>query len=138
MSKTIEIKKVHLRNILLSFILGFGILFCLEHFGKFSFIMERASTTNISLKPSFYAYTSDDALVSSIYYDSFFKNKVSTGGNGFLQDDLRYSDGDFYLYENKLFYIIEAWKLDFKYGFLISIFLFVLFVFFNNYKIKFS
>ena len=38
MSKTIEIKKVHIRNLILSFILGFSILYGLEHFGKFEYI----------------------------------------------------------------------------------------------------
>ncbi|MBE7635113.1 hypothetical protein G1K75_12715 [Tenacibaculum finnmarkense] len=40
MSKTIEIKKIHIRNLILSFVAGFAILFGLEHFGQFSYISD--------------------------------------------------------------------------------------------------
>lgn len=52
MSKTIEIKKVHIRNLFLSFILGFGILYGLEHFGNFSYKAD-SPPQNSYEKPSF-------------------------------------------------------------------------------------
>ena len=119
MSKTIEIKKVHIRNLVISFVLGFGILFCLEHFGQFSYIPVTERSYNE--KPSFVSYVRGDADVSSIYYKTFFGETITTSGNGFKVYDVGYQDGEFYDYKNKIYYFTEAFKKDIKYGLYISL-----------------
>lgn len=136
MSKTIEIKKVHIRNLLLSIVVGFGILFSLEHFGQFSYIAPSPTTYDEQGRINMVSYISPQTKVSSIYYESFFKEKVTTSGNGFEAKDLAYSDGDFYTYSNKIYYITEALKLDIKYGFYFSLGLFLITVFFSIFKFK--
>ena len=136
MSKTIEIKKVHIRNLFLSFILGFGILFGLEHFGQFSYIAPSPTTYDEQGRINMTNYISPQTKVSSIYYETFFKNKITTGGNGFEAVDLAYLDGDFYTYSNKIYYITEALKQDYRCGIYISLSLFLLTIFFSVFKIK--
>lgn len=137
MSRTIEIKKVHIRNLFLSFILGFGILFILEHFGQFSYIAENNNPAkHNNEKLDFSEYISNDSKVKSINYTTFFDRQIITGGNGFLAKDIGYSDGEFYTYTNKIYYIVEAVKTDLKYGFYFSLGLFLLTVFFSIFKLK--
>lgn len=138
MSKTIEIKKAHIRNLILSFLLGFGILFGLEHFGQFGYNAPSPTTYDEQGRINMVDYVSPQTKVTSIYYESFFKNKVTTGGNGFKVKDLAYLERDFYTYSNKIYYITEALKLDYIYGLYISIFLFSITVFFSVFKFKFT
>jgi hypothetical protein len=120
MIKTIEIKKIHIRNLLMSLIIGFIILYCLEHFGKFSYILE----------------DNDSPKVSSIYYRTYFKNQIQTSGNGFVYYDMNFEDSDFNKYNVKSYYYTQATKEDYKYGFFISIFIFSVFSFFSFFKLK--
>lgn len=135
MSKTIEIKKVHIRNLFLSFILGFGILYGLEHFGKFSYIAD-SPPQNSYEKPSFVQYVPATTKVLSIYFDSYFDNRIETSGNGFDLYDMNYTDGDFKKYSVKSYYYTQATIKDFKYGIYISLALFIITLFFTNFKIK--
>lgn len=135
MSKTIEIRKVHIRNIILSFLLGFGILFGLEHFGKFSYIADTSNISN-SGKPSFVEYVPASTKILRIYYKSYFDNTVETGGNGFDISDMNYSDTDFKKYSVKSYYYTQATLIDLKYGVYISLGLFLITLFFTNFKIK--
>lgn len=138
MSKTIEIKKVHLRNLLLSFILGFGILYGLEHFGKFSYISDSQTEYDSLGRVKMTTYVSATTRVITIYYQTFFKNKITSDGNGFDVGDLNYSDTDFDKYSVKSYYYTQATLKDFKYGIYISLGLFLLTLFFTNFKIKLS
>ena len=135
MSKTIEIKKVHIRNLFLSFILGFGILFGLEHFGKFSYIADNPNQNNYE-KPSFTQYVPAKTKVLRIYFDSYFNNNIETSGNGFNLADLNYEDTEFNKYSTKSYYYTQATLKDYKYGICISIGLFIISLFFTNFKIK--
>ncbi len=135
MSKTIEIKKVHIRNLFLSFILGFITLFGLEHFGKFSYIAD-SPNQNRNEKPSFVQYIPASTKVSRIYFDSYFDNRIETSGNGFDLYDMNYTDSDFKKYSVKSFYYTQATMKDYKYGIYISLVLFIISLFFTNFKIK--
>lgn len=137
MSKTIEIKKVHIRNLFLSIIVGFGVLFILEHFGQFSYIAENNNPIRYdNEKPRFSEFISNDTNVRNIYFTTFFGDQVITAGNGFLVKDIGYSDGEFYTYSNKIYYIVEAVKTDLKYGFYFSLGLFLLTLLFSIFKFK--
>lgn len=138
MSKTIEIKKVHIRNFILSFILGFGILYGLEHFGKFSYISDSPTEYDSSGRVKLTTYVSANTRVITIYYETFFKNKIETYDNGFDVGDLNYSDTDFDKYSVKSYYYTQATLKDFKFGIYISLGLFLLTLFFTNFKIKLS
>lgn len=138
MSKTIEIKKVTLRNLILSLVIGFTILFCLEHFGQFSYIANTPNEYDDLGRIKTIVNVKSDTEVNAIYYDTFFGNKVTTGGNGFNIYDLSFKDSEFKKYSSKLYYIIEAFKLDINYGFYFSIGIFAIFIFFSNFKIKLS
>lgn len=134
MSKTIEIKKVHIRNLLLSFILGFGILYALEHFGSFSY--KHSYSQPYSERPSLTYQIPATTKVSYIKYRTYFNNEVSTDGNGFDLYDLNYEDSDFNSYSSKSYYYTQATLEDFKYGIYISITIFVFTLVFTNFKIK--
>lgn len=182
MSKTIEIKKDHIRNLILSFILGFVVLFGLEHFGEFSYTshvkipesytapshnmndyFKRSSSDELisdvgakldeqfgiqrdlaggtgiqpnMSKPSFEGIIPASTKVSRIYYKTFFNKRIETIGNGFTVYDLNYSDTEFNKYSNKIYYYKEATLKDFKYGVFISLGLFLVVLFFTNFKIK--
>ncbi|OYQ50015.1 hypothetical protein CHU92_00205 [Flavobacterium cyanobacteriorum] len=135
MSKTIEIKKVHIRNLLISFILGFGILFGLEHFGKFSYIADSPNQNNYE-KPSLVQYVPSNTKVLRIYFDSYFNNRIETAGNGFDLYDMSYANTDFKKYSVKSYYYTKATIKDYKFGVYISLTLFIITLFFTNFKIK--
>lgn len=134
MSKTIEIKKVHICNLLFSFIVGFGILFFLEHFGNFTFNHEYVKDSNA--KPSFTTEIPYSTKISKIKYNTYFENIVETNGNGFTFDDVSYSDSKFNKYSSKSYYYTQAMFRDFKYGMLISLLIFLITLIYNNFKIK--
>ena len=135
MSKTIEIKKVHLRNLFISFILGFITLYGLEHFGKFSYIAD-SPPQNSYEKLSLVEYVPATTKVLRIYFDSYFGKRIETSGNGFDLYDLNYSDTDFNKYTTKSYYYTKATIEDYKYGIYISLCLFIISIFFTNFKIK--
>lgn len=136
MSKIIEIKKKHVRNLFLSFVLGGIILFGLEHFGKFSYILHSSTTYDEQGRINMISYVSPETKVMLIHYDSFFGNRVTTDGNGFEYKDLAYNDAGFFEYSKKIYYITESLKLDYKYGICISFGLFIITVFLITFKIK--
>jgi hypothetical protein len=136
MSKTIEIKKVHIRNLFLSLILGFVILYGLEHFGNFSYLPDAPTE-----------YSSDGIIkavvevpystkILRINFDSYFGKRIETNGNGFDLYDLHYSDTDFNKYSTKSYYYTQAAIKDYKFGIYISLGLFIISLFFTNFKIK--
>lgn len=136
MSKTIEIKKVHLRNLLLSFILGFGILYGLEHFGKFSYLADTPTEYSSDGRIKAVVEVPYTTKVLYIYYDSYFDSRIETSGNGFDLYDLNFSDTDFNKYSTKSYYYTQATIKDYKYGIYISLGLFIISLFFTNFKIK--
>ncbi len=136
MSKTIEIKKVHIRNLFLSFIVGFGILFGLEHFGKFSYIADTPIEYDSLGRVKMVTYVDYDTKLRNIYFDTFFGEKLSTEGNAFTISDLNFSDSEFNKYPVKSYYYTQATIKDYKYGIYISIALFFITLLFTVFKIK--
>jgi hypothetical protein len=135
MNKTIEIKKVQIRNLFLSFILGFVVLYGLEHFGKFSYISDSPQQDS-SEKLSLVQYVPVTTKVLRVYFDSYFNKRIETSGNGFDLYDMNYADGDFKKYSVKSYYYTQATIKDYKYGIYISLGLFTISLFFTNFKIK--
>ena len=135
MHKTITIKRNIFKIIFISIFAGFALLFGLEHFGDFSYVA--SSTNNSNDQLSFTSYIDNDTPVNSIYFESFFNNKVETRGNGFNAIDVHYKESEFHTYSNKLYYFIEATKLDYIYGAIFSIVIILTILFFQNIKIKF-
>lgn len=133
MSKTIEIKKATIRNLFLSFILGFAVLFGLEHFGTFKYILVR---TSFEGRPTFEQQVPATTKVSTIEYHTFFKNLFTTDGNGFDAYDLNYSGTEFNTYATKSYYYTQAVIKDFIYGIYISLGIFILSILFSTFKIK--
>ena len=138
MAKTIIIKKGNILKFIFSFILGFIILYGLEHYGKFSFLEEQTQTVNRNKKLSFTRDISTDANLNTIIYKSFFGKEIRTGGNGFKVKDIYFSSGDFHKYTNKSFYYTKSVVEDYKYGLYFSLGIFTLFMFFTYIKIKIS
>lgn len=137
MSKTIEIKKEHIRNLFLSVIVGFGILFGLEHFGEFSYISKYSHinepTEVEGIKQSYNNYGD---TVDKIIYNTLFNSEVITYGNGFTIYDFSFKDSDFNKYSIKSYYYTQATIKDYKFGIYISLGLFIVSLFFTNFKIK--
>lgn len=136
MSKTIEIKKLHIRNFFLSFILGFAILYGLEHFGKFSFLHDTPTEYSSDGRIKAVVQVPYSTKISEIYYDSYFGRRVITNGNGFDLSDMAFTDTDFKKYSSKSYYYTQATIKDFIYGIYISLGLFIISLFFTNFKIK--
>jgi|SRR5690606_24167074 len=136
MSKTITVKKIHIRNLILSFLLGFIILYTLEHFGKFSYIANSPTQYTSTGKIKMTNYVSADTDVTNIFYTTFFDKSIKTSGNNFTVGDLNYADTEFDKYEIKSYYYTQATIEDFKYGLYISLGLFLLSLFFTEFKIK--
>lgn len=134
MGTTLEIRKIHIRNFIFSFVLGFGILFGLEHFGKFEYRYESNYTDNT--KPTFSREISYDTKVTEITYKTYFSKKVSTNGNGFTIADLNFADTEFNNYPAKSYYYTQSTMKDLIYGIYISIGLFIVSLFFTTFKIK--
>ena len=134
MNKTIEIKKTYLINLIVSFILGFGILYGLEHLGKFSYKVNSPPEYDSMGRMMIETLVSGDTKVSNISYKTFFKNRIETAGNGFTISDLNYSNSDFDKYSTKSYYYTQASITDLKYGVFISIGIFIISIFFTNFK----
>ena len=137
MSKTIEIKKTHIRNLFLSFILGFGILFGLEHFGKimykhdYSHVNEKTETEGITV-----SYNTFGDEVKEILFTSPLNSEILINGNGFTMYDLNYKDSEFNKYSNMLYFYTEAFKKDILFGFLFSAVIFVLIWITSTFKFR--
>ncbi len=138
MNKTIEIKKTHIRNLFLSFLIGFLILFTLEHFGKFSFVAPTPTTYDSQDRINMVSQVPYTTELSTIYYESFFGEKISTSGNNFTIYDLSFKDTDFDKYSVKSYYYTQAAIVDLKYGIYISVCLFLTTVFLSIFKFKFT
>lgn len=137
MSKTIEIKKVHIRNLIISLVLGFVILYGLEHFGRFRFIAD-ASSSETYYSNAFESYGSPYTKLKIIYFDTFFDNQFTTSGNGFTIYDMKNIDGEFEKYSVRSYYYTKAMLKDFKQGLFMSFVIFLITIFFTNFKIKIS
>ena len=134
MSKTITIKKTTIWNFILGFILGFSILFGIEHFGSFSYMVDYG---NIEIdNHSWTQQVPGNTKIAYIEYTSYFGNKIKTSGNGFTIYDLNVHDSDFFKYQNKSYYYTQAMIMDYKYGLIFSIIIFLIALFFSNFKIK--
>lgn len=136
MSKTIEIKKATLLIIPISLIIGFALLFTLEHFGTFSYITDYRP--DAQAKPSFTYYVDSNSGVTSIMYRTYFNKEVMTSGNGFNVGDLNFSETEFNKYTTKIYYYTEATKEDYLYGLMFSGAIFLILLFFSYFKIKFK
>lgn len=131
MSMTLEINKVHIRNLILSFLTGFLVLFVLEHFGEFSYKADYVGNS-VSLVEQIPMSTK----VLYVKYQTFFDNTIQTSGNGWSIYDLNYTESDFRNYTSTSYYYTQATIMDFKYGIYISFGIFVVTVFFSQFKIK--
>ena len=136
MIKTIEIRKLYIRNLILSFTAGFVILYGLQHFGNFSYIVNSPTEYDSLGRMKMENYISGDTKVSRIYFQTYFDNKIETEGNNFSVADLNYANTEFKKYSTKSYYYTKATIEDFKYGIYISLGLFILTIFFTNIKIK--
>ena len=136
MSKTIEIKKVHVKNLIISLILGFIILYILEHLGNFSY--NHKYSQPYSEKPSLSYEIPSNTKVTYIKYETYFENIITTEGNGFTLYDLNYKNSEFNNYSTKSYYYLQATIKDYIYGIYLTIFLFILTLLITNFKIKFT
>lgn len=134
MNRTITIKKSTLRNFILSFFLGFSLLFGIEHFGTFSYKIdyENIEIDNHRLPD----LVPGNTKILYIVYTSYFENKIKTSGNGFTIYDLNVRDSDFFKYQNKCYYYTQATIMDYKYGLIFSVIIFLITLFLSNFKIK--
>ncbi|MBB6680829.1 hypothetical protein H4O20_05180 [Aequorivita sp. 609] len=138
MAITIKIKKYLIRNLLFSFVIGFGLLYILEHFGEFKYIANSDTPTyDKNGMINFTVYHKPTDLIISIIYISFFNSEVKTEGNGYNVGDLAYSNSNFYTYPVKSYYYTKAALLDIKYAFYFSITIFAFTLIFTEFKIKF-
>lgn len=136
MSKTIKIKKVHIRNLFISIILGFGILYGLEHFGKFRYLPDAPTEYDSDGRIKAVVEVPYLSKVLQIYFDTFFEKTIQTSGNNFTISDLAFQDSEFNRYTSKSYYYTQATIKDYKYGIYISLGLFIISLFFTNFKIK--
>ncbi|NCQ52448.1 hypothetical protein GW796_11345 [archaeon] len=136
MAKTIEIKKSTIFKLFLSFVIGFGVLYGLQHFGTFSFLEEQ--TYNPNERVSLTRDISTDANVSTIIFPTYFGKKITTRGNGFKVKDIYFLSGSFHKYSNKSYYYTQATIEDYKYGIYFGLGLFVVIMFFTYVKIRIS
>lgn len=133
MSRTIVINKSIIFIIILSFILGFGVLFFTEHFGKMS-----AEYRPVRYETD-YGYREDTPMetpLNTILYYTPYGSLVKTGGNGFTLYEMQYSNVGLGKYKNKIYYIIEGTKKDYLFGILYSVIFLIIIIFFKSFKIK--
>jgi hypothetical protein len=138
MNKTIEIKKSTIRNSLLSIIIGFSVLYGIEHFGNFSYIANNPIEYDGYGRPKIVTSIDSKTKISEISFKTYFDNQVKTAGNGFSIYDLSYVDTEFNNYQAKSYYYTQATIKDYKYGLYISLCLFLASLFFTTFKIKLS
>jgi len=130
---SITVKRTHIERFVFSFLIGFTILYGLEHFGKFSYSHGYNDGRN-----SFETLVSVSEKATAIYYKTYFGNKVETGGNGFTLADLVLKSSEFNTYSSKSYYYTQATLLDYKYGIGFSVGLFLIAFLIANFKINIS
>lgn len=135
--KEIAVNPKILLNILLSFILGFSILFAIEHRGKVNLIMGTIPPIP-GQKLSLTAEAPPDYPVKIIYFDSPFGNRMTISAEGWKNKDVYWGDGKFHDYSNKVKIYFDAVAIDYKYGLLFSGIIFILILFFARFKLKFN
>jgi hypothetical protein len=138
MNKTIEIKKSTIRNFLLSFIIGFSVLYGLEHLGNFSYIADNPIEYDGNGRPKMVTSVDSKTTLSEINFKTYFNNQVKTAGNGFSIYDLSYDNTEFNNYQAKSYFYTQATIEDYKYGLYFSLGLFLISLFFTNFKFKLS
>jgi hypothetical protein len=134
--KVIQIKALHIKYLILSSIIGFVILFGLEHFGSFGFDYDYDVEEPIGVKPSLTVSVPYTTKLREITFHTFFGNQVKTGGNGFTIADMALSGGEFRSYNVKSYYYTKAVVGDYIYGVYISLGLFFILIFFSTIKFK--
>lgn len=134
-ARIIEIRKQNLMHLIISFFVGFVILFGLEHFGSFGFDYDVEEPNGI--KPSLTVSVPYSTKIREITFHTFFENQVKTGGNGFTIADMALSGGEFRNYTVKSYYYTKALREDYIYGLYISLTLFLISIFFSIFKFKF-
>jgi hypothetical protein len=132
--KVIQIKALYFKYLILSSIIGFVILFGLEHFGSFGFDYDVEEP--IGVKPSLIVSVPYSTKLREITFHTFFGNQVKTGGNGFTIADMALSGGEFRSYNVKSYYYTKAVVGDYIYGVYISLGLFFILIFFSTIKFK--
>jgi hypothetical protein len=139
MNKIIEVKKKHIRYLTLSIIIGFSILFILNHFGKFHYIpVYNQSNFDSDGRLNTYVEVPNTNKVALIAYLSYFDSVVQKNGYEFTISDLMDSESNYNKYSYKSYYYIQSTLKDFKYGVCFSIAFFIIALLFTNYKIKLS
>ncbi|TBH73870.1 hypothetical protein [Aquirufa nivalisilvae] len=134
MAHVIEIKARIINQFFISFLLGFSIVFGLQHYQKIEFMPEYTPTNISGLKPSFEESIPYNTKISYLSMGTYFGNMYKEKGNGLMIIDLY--DNKVFNYEMKSRYYFEATVLDYKYGILISIICFIFILFIDNIKIK--
>lgn len=137
LEKTIQVKKRDVNYFVLSFLIGFVILFGLEHFGSFTFEYDYDVEDPIGVKPSLTVSVPYSTKLREITFHTFFENQVKTGGNGFTIADMVWSEGEFKNYTVKSYYYTKALTEDYIYGVYISLTFFLMSIFFSTFKFKF-
>ncbi len=133
MSKTIVINKKTLITLILSIIVGFGILFFIEHFGNYNYTYQPVRTeTDFGYNEN----TPSETPLQSISYLTPLNSEIKTAGNGFTIFDMKYKNVGLDKYSNKIYYVINGVKKDYLYGILFSVLIFIIVMFFKHFKIK--
>lgn len=136
MNKTIEIKKIRIRNLFLSFILGFGILYGLEHLGEFSYLPDLPTEYSSDGRLKAVVEVPYSTKVLKISYKSYFYEIIETYNNNFTIGDLSFSDTEFKKYSVQSYYYTQATLKDYKYGIYFSLGIFLVSLLFTNFNIK--
>lgn len=136
MNKTIQIKKTYIINLIISFLIGFSLLYGLEHNGRFTYNYDESTNSYHTEELTWESRVSLDARITNFTYHTFFGNQVVFLGNGFTIEDLSYSESKFNLYSAQSYYFTQATIKDYKYGLLFTLIIFILIIFFKNFKIK--
>lgn len=130
--KIIKISTSSILAFFVSYIIGFIIVFTLNHFGKFSYI---ADQTGVNNENSFIAYVPVTNQIADLYYTSFFDSKILIRYPGYQIADIQQKEGDFHIYSNKVQYYTNATIKDYLYILLIGSILFLAYIFFTKFKI---
>ncbi len=131
MKKTITIKKNIIRDIIISFLLSYSIVLCLQPLkGKITYL------TNVPVRET----VTYNSPVYQIYFDTAFGNKLTYSGDGFIVSDinLNISDKSLHIFSNKLPYYFQASFRDFLYVIIFGCLITFIIIFFRNFKFNFS
>uniref|UniRef100_UPI0040485A2E bZIP transcription factor n=1 Tax=Mariniflexile sp. TaxID=1979402 RepID=UPI0040485A2E len=122
------------KAIVFGLLLGFTMVFAIEHFGKFSY-MEEVDYSKNNLSNGKLSFTRDipyNAKISKIHLTTPFDTYLTFDGGNYIVVDM-YSS--FQEYPNKLKYYFKATIKDFKYIVYISIGFFIVILLLTNYKL---